>query len=563
MRCWSVVGVLACLGSGAALWAAIFAPGWRWLAWIGLVPYAWVLSPRTPAVAAYGGAFLGSAVFHMLGLWWICACLEGVLAAVWFWLTLTAAVSCLGLTFLGRVLTRTTGWPMAVLLPLVWVTWEYVRHQGFALVDGGGFPLLWLGLALAGSTHFAQIADLAGVLALTWLAATVNGGVFDALLNLPGRRAERRPRAAMVSAGVAVVSLAAASLYGQWRLSQPLEPPGPTVALVAGTVLGEGNLLGLGELPPSARRLAAATEHSAEQDLPDTIDLFVWPEAAFAEPVSALAMPRGQGAQSPPDKGVQTVQAIARSLGAPVLIGAMRRREIPTPQNVNLYNSFLYVSGEEGLLGVYDKHHLIPWIEFPPKLSKWVGSLGVAPLGGGAAGWEGLRPGSEAEPFLLQAADGRRQFRVGATLCYDVFFPDVHRRYLANGQTGSPDLFVCGLNDCFDRTGMVARLSLMHTRLRAIEFRRPYFRASRGGVSAAVDSCGRVVAQASERAGEPAVIVAQVAGDHRRTIYSTCGDWLGLAASAVVIGSAVVPRARRLFTPIRRFRSTVARDGRA
>jgi apolipoprotein N-acyltransferase len=363
----------------------------------------------------------------------------------------------------------------------------------------------------------------------------------------------------MVSALVAAISLLAAWLYGQWRLSRPLERAGPTVALVAGTVLGEGNLLGLGELPPSPRRLAAATADSAGQDLPGTIDLFVWPEAAFAEPVSALAAPGGQGAQSPPDKGVQTLQAIARSLGTPVLIGTMRRREIPTPENLNVYNSFLYVSAEEGLLGVYDKWHLIPCIEFPPKLMKWLGSLGLAPLGG-AAGWEGLRPGTEAESFLLQAADGRRQFRVGATLCYDVFFPDVHRRYIANGPSGSPDLFVCGLNECFDRTGMVARLSFLHTRLRAIEFRRPYYRVSRGGLSAAVDSCGRVVAQASERDGDPVVIVGQVAGDSRRTIYSTCGDWIAVAASAVVVGIAVVPWGRRVFAAVFRLRKrTVAR----
>jgi apolipoprotein N-acyltransferase len=102
---------------------------------------------------------------------------------------------------------------------------------------------------------------------------------------------------------------------------------------------------------------------------------------------------------------------------------------------------------------------------------------------------------------------------------------------------------------------------------RAIETRVPVVRAVNTGVSASIDSCGRVLATVrrdgqitmvsgrmllaedsewfAEKSGD--VAAAQVLVDDRRTLYSVAGDWFALAVSAgcVVLIALLVIRPGR------------------
>jgi apolipoprotein N-acyltransferase len=108
--------------------------------------------------------------------------------------------------------------------------------------------------------------------------------------------------------------------------------------------------------------------------------------------------------------------------------------------------------------------------------------------------------------------------------------------------SGGVDVFVCGLNEVFDPSGTMAEMSALQTRLRAIEFRRPYCHVSRGGFSGEVDSCGRVLARTSQPAGEATILVASPPRDQRTTVYSRWGDWLPTASSAVVALAVLLHR---------------------
>ena len=73
---------------------------------------------------------------------------------------------------------RLTGWPLAVLLPVVWVALEVLLNY----LSDLSFPWLPLGLSVAHTPILAQVADLSGVRGVSFWIAASNGLLADAWL---------------------------------------------------------------------------------------------------------------------------------------------------------------------------------------------------------------------------------------------------------------------------------------------------------------------------------------------------------------------------------------------
>ena len=184
----------ACVVGGVLTGRAALAPWWHAVVWAGLMPFAWLLRPGLPWFLAAVGALIGGTVYHMAGLWFLSVCVAGVLAPVWFFASIGGGLCC-ALAFLaGRQAARRTGWPAAVVLPMTWTTFEWLRYWGAAAVLGEPFTLLWLGQAIVDDRHLVQLADLGGVAMLGGLIAAVNGALAG-LLNKSTkiRKCLRRP----------------------------------------------------------------------------------------------------------------------------------------------------------------------------------------------------------------------------------------------------------------------------------------------------------------------------------------------------------------------------------
>ena len=150
--------------------------------------------------------------------------------------------------------------PMTVLLPLLWVTYEFVRHEMAELITGTGFPWLKLGTALVENRTLVQVADLGGEYLLTFLVALISGPLVDLLLALsPNRTTKFWP--ILVSCLVMIASTG----YGHWRINQSSGVAGPTVVL-----MGELDLPPL--LPPARLKETTGDRHA---------DLLLWPELAY------------------------------------------------------------------------------------------------------------------------------------------------------------------------------------------------------------------------------------------------------------------------------------------
>ena len=128
----------------------------------------------------------------------------------------------------------------------------------------------------------------------------------------------------------------------------------------------------------------------------------------------------------------------------------------------------------------YDKHHLVPFGEFIPPWFRWFTELMNIPLGSFNRG--GLRQPS----FVWQGQTW------GVHICFeDLFGEELAQRFL----TQPPSVFVNVSNIAWFGHSQAPDQHLAISRLRALEFERPFVRATNTGMTAVVDHRGQVLAQ--------------------------------------------------------------------
>ena len=169
----------------------------------------------------------------------------------------------------------------------------------------------------------------------------------------------------------------------------------------------------------------------------------------------------------------------------------------------------MFLLTERGIVGRYDKMHLVPFGEFVP-LSGVIGFV---------RGWaefiSELEPGSRAVVFPGPPTP------FGVVICYEGIFPELVREFVRGGAR----LMVNMTNDAwFGRTSGPWQHLGMYA-FRAVENRTAIVRAANTGVSAFIAPTGQVLRRLD--LGSRAVLVDRLPLRTRETIYTRFGDWLG------------------------------------
>jgi apolipoprotein N-acyltransferase len=498
---------IAGLGS-AALFALTFPPFPLLVpAFICLVPLAVGVARAadrpdgTIGSAARMGLWFG-VVGYGLNLYWIAvalsiftwlASLGYVAALVWLapWLALTTAV-----LFAAR---RRTRWPMAILLPMVWVTSELVLlHLGDL-----AFPWLPLGLGVSTFPHFAQLADLSGVHGLTFWLALSNGLVADAIVT--------RRRIAWRIAGV--VGLAAlVYAYGAWRLAVTRLIPLGRVAVVQPNV-PEDDKIQERNRPFFMGIMAHATREAVASDTSKP-GLIVWPEASLPDFLANHPEWR------------DSLRALASVTHAPLLFGVLDVTWL-SPTSYDFFNA-AELADSNGLVGrqpSYHKEYLVPIVERVPFLNpRWFAGLKY---------FGGFGRGHDPEPYQVSLG------RVGVLICYESIFPDLSRHYRRHGA----DLLANITNDAWFGRSLAPYQHVANLRLRAIENRVGIVRAANTGISEYVDPLGRV--HGATGLFVPASPTYDAQTTDVRTLYVRWGDWVGIVAAIVTVALCIAAYVER------------------
>jgi apolipoprotein N-acyltransferase len=483
------------------------------LAWLAPIP--WLVLVRRPALPGrrpYGQLWLCGAAFWLAAVYWL------VLphwSAAFGWLALAAYLGLYLPAFVGlaRGAVHGLGLPLAVAAPCIWVGLELARAHllsGFLMAALGHTQYRWIGLI--------QVSDLAGGYAVSFLVMWVAAW---AARMLP---ADDRP-AALWPLAPLVLLPAAALGYGAARNAGHLPRPGPTVALVQGSIDSQ-----IKHDPAQARHIFDHYAHWTDRALAaGQPDLIVWPETMFPWTWFTLA-PGGQAPPnltSSPELLIQTsrrgVQEALSPWRLPLLVGISTAHM--TPQGVRRFNSALLVDAQGQPQDRYDKMHLVAFGEYVP-LARFVPALyRLTPLP------LGLDAGQE--PIALPAAG----VLLAPNICYESTVPHLLRRQVrtlaARGQP--PDVLVNLTNDGWFHGSSELDMHLVCGVFRAVELRRPLLIAANTGFSAWIESDGRIAGRGPRR--EPGYVLARPGLDGRTSLYERWGDvgagvclWGGLVA---------------------------------
>jgi apolipoprotein N-acyltransferase len=157
-----------------------------------------------------------------------------------------------------------------------------------------------------------------------------------------------------------------------------------------------------------------------------------------------------------------------------------------------------------------DKMHLVPFVESRPIGTEQLLKAGLIP----AAAVRNIVVGESVNYTSWENGD----MRVVPCVCYDLFFSETFQRFPQRTKS----INVCCLDETFDGNGVFRKLSRIHSRLRAVEFRQPVVRSSLGGFSGAFDQRGTSI-EATEVHDKFSWF--EVQPTNITTVYEEFGDW--------------------------------------
>ena len=193
----------------------------------------------------------------------------------------------------------------------------------------------------------------------------------------------------------------------------------------------------------------------------------IWPESPF--PFVLERTPRA-------------LEAIGRFLppGTQLITGAIRAEPLEGVQRRYRYFNSMQVLDKTGIIGSYDKVHLVPFGEYLPfehllrpiGLEQFVGVVG------------GFTASPARKPLSVPNLPP-----VTPIICFESIFPGE-----ITGDNRGENVFMSVTNDAWFGYTFGPYQHLAQARLRAIEFGQPMVRAANSGISAVFDPYGRLLA---------------------------------------------------------------------
>jgi apolipoprotein N-acyltransferase len=389
-------------------------------------------------------------------------------------------------TGLARIL-WTRGPTRILALGVTFTATEWLRGHLFT-----GFPWNAFGYALAAPLALAQSASVIGIWGLTFVAVVV----FASPATLTDDRTETRHSWLPLA-----LSLAVLAGLGGWGALRLYRTPTRYVDKVKVRIM-QPNLQQDVRFNYAARQqvmdryVALSNRVTGPQShgVHDATHL-IWPESPFP-----FILTRN------PDALAQIAKLLSPS--TVLITGATRLPENFNPADPHAYNSIYVIDHDGSILALYDKIHLVPFGEYLP-FERLLESLGLQELTKQQGG------------FL--SGDHRRLLHIpGAPaalplICYEIVFP---------GDVAPPG----------DRAGWIVNVTndgwfgistgpyqhFQQARVRAIEEGLPLARAANTGISAMVDSLGRIIN--SLPLGGEGILDARLPRAISEPIYARLGD---------------------------------------
>ena len=481
---------------------------WGWLTFVGLVPLFLVIRELKPNESYLAGIW-ASFLFYLLSLQWIYIALHTYGS--------TSAVLSVGaLVLLALILSLLTGAaiplalslhrkcriPLFLALAVSWVVIDFAR-ESFPM---GGFPWSTLAMPQAFSPLLIQIADLTGIWGITFLIVWINAVLAEVLLI--------RANGFFSKVFATLILFGAVFGYGEYRLHQwrHLDPnlPRLSAGLIQGSIPQEL------KFSKKNADLQLEVYQKKAARLQESVDLIVWPEAAWPYP-----LPIDLETLSPELLGLEP----SEKQNPYSLIGAVLEEGAKDGEK-HYFNGAVLFNAQGEALESYQKIKRVPFGEYIPfaELISFLHPVATS---------EGFVAGISANPLSVGWA------KVGPLICYEDIFPEMARTMVRHGA----HLLVNLTNDAWYGVSAAPYQHLALSIFRAVETRRFLLRATNTGISAVVGASGEVVAKTPLR--QRAVLVYQAPLLTGETLYVKWGDWFALGCVCFVTLTVLYERIKR------------------
>lgn len=490
------------------------------LVWIALVPVLIVLN-RQPLTGAFLHAFLTGISFSMGMGYWVnlipgFTLLDYTLGGI-YW---GSYLGLFGLVFCW--LSQQTCLPAIVTAPPLWIAIEYLRsHVGFL-----GIPWSLLGHSQYENLWLIQIAAVTGVYGVSFVIVMVNVAVSETLILIlqPQSHGQQRIRSLQACAA-AVCCLCLSFLYGYLTLTA--QAPQDTVTA---TVL-QGNIPQDLKWRPEFQRVSLETHARLTREVvrDAQTSLIVWPETSIPGSIT---------------QDLFTLTALAqlvKETNAPLLVGSLQRPLFGSREfrKKSRFNAASLITSPKGIVGQYNKIHLLPFGEYLPykEVFPWPARLAAATEA------SEFLPGKE---YMLFDLEGRR---FGVLICWEALFPELVRQFVKSGA----EFLVNITNEAQFGESAVPYQVIAMTVFRAAENRLAIVRAANTGVSCFIDPHGRIMERIQDPQGKDIFVAGHLTRAiplfRERTFYMEYGDvwaYLNLAATGVFLLFAATRKSRQV-----------------
>lgn len=414
------------------------------------------------------------------------------------------------------------GWAILA-APVLWAASEYAR----IMVTGVGWNAL--GYSQAFQPALIQTARVGGVYLVSALMVAAGTALVFAVIYL-----ERRRGLIVLTAVIAL--MIAAFIYGESFRSKSDGPHSLTAVVVQPDIpitidwsdkqavdelLNRHLSLSAEAIQTYMTNAAAQTNapHAAEADAHAKVDLVIWPESSINFEYDREPELRRRLAE------------FARQQQIYLLISSWGYQPDQTTTD-KVYNSAILIAPSGEKAGQYDKVALMPFGEYVPARG-WIPFMDRIP-----ALVADITPGTRVE--VMDAANAR----LGPMICFEATRPDLARALRAAGAS----VFIQLSNEAWFGPTAMARQMLAQVVFRAVENNLELIRATNSGLSAKVDSFGRVSGETpmfDSLAHVWKLQTVEEAASLQPTFYARHGDvfaLLSVAASALLGVAAIIHR---------------------
>ena len=497
------------------------------LAWFGpalLLLGLTGLSPRRAAMFAFvASLFAHAAVLHWFYVVTVtfghAPALVGLLAPFGpaAYIAVSTAIFAASMAGFAKV-----GFDSAWTAALVWTALDHLRS--FAL---SGFPWATLGYAQHENAALLSLAPFTGVYGLSFVSVLGAAALAEFVRAWPRRRPSW-------GAGLAVAAVAVALVAG--ALSAGSDDDVDLARLRVAVLQGNVDQ-GVKWSEAWTDRILAIYEDLARDAAEQGAEWIVWPESSVPGLIDI-----------DPELRLR-LKDLARETGAIHVLGAVGWRQPAGAQRPNFYDSAVILDPHGGFGERYDKAHLVPFGEYIP-LRPLLGFVLQAIARGVAPDNVTAGPGPRALEFPARSGPEATP-TAGVPICYELVFPDLVRRMVGDGA----EVLLALTNDAwYGRTGAPYQFLAM-TALRSAETRVWTARAANTGVSAIIDSRGRV--RERTRIFERGLLLADVPlrpAPHGGSFYTSHGDVFAAACWAGFGGLALLGLVRSRRGPAEKVR---------